>query len=101
MEASGSGDLKLGGLVAKNVDVDISGSGEAEIAPQDSLNVVLSGSGAVHLRSEPKKLEASIQGSGHIIHADGEKQDRHDRHARLERNDIFTATANSMPTRRD
>ncbi len=101
VEASGAGELKLGRLAAKNIDVDISGSGNAEIAPQDSLNVTISGSGTIYLRSEPKKLEASIQGSGHIVHPDGQKQDRHDRHARLERNDIFTATANSMPTRRD
>jgi hypothetical protein len=87
---SGSGDMRLGGLTARTAEVDIDGSGEVEIAPQDALRVGIEGSGDVTLRSEPKKLDASIAGSGHITHADGTRQDRHthERHARLEKDDL-------------
>ena len=90
VKVRGSGDMKLGGLRARNADVDIAGSGEVEVAPQDALVVGIDGSGDVTLRSEPKKLEASIAGSGYITHPDGTRQDRHshDRHARLEREDF-------------
>jgi Putative auto-transporter adhesin, head GIN domain len=91
VDVSGSGDMRLGGLTAKTAEVDIDGSGEVEIAPQDALRIGIEGSGGVTLRSEPKKLEASIAGSGHITHPDGTRQDRHsqrERHARLEREDF-------------
>ena len=86
VDVRGSGNLKLGDLAAKTVDVDIKGSGKAEVAPQDSLNVDLAGSGTIYLRSEPKKIETSIHGSGHIVHPDGTSQGgrAYERHARAE-----------------
>jgi hypothetical protein len=86
VDVRGSGDLKLGDLVAKNIDVDIKGSGKVEVAPQDSLNVDLAGSGTIYLRSEPKKIETSIHGSGNIVHPDGTRQGgrSYERHARAE-----------------
>ena len=86
VDVRGSGNLKLGDLAAKNVDVDIKGSGKAEVAPQDSLNVDLAGSGTIYLRSEPKKIETSIHGSGNIVHPDGTRQGgrSYERHARAE-----------------
>jgi hypothetical protein len=86
VDVRGSGNLKLGDLAAKNVDVDIKGSGKAEVAPQDSLNVDLAGSGTIYLRSEPKKIETSIHGSGNIVHPDGTRQGGrpYERHARAE-----------------
>ena len=50
--------------------------------------------------SEPKKLEVSIAGSGHVTHPDGTRQDRHsrDRHARLEQDD-FGAIVDDAVTR--
>jgi len=86
IEMEGSGDAKLGGLVAKSADVHISGSGEAEIAPEDRLNVSIGGSGDVTLRREPKSIDVSIGGSGEVIHSDGRREDRrsHERHARAE-----------------
>jgi len=96
----GSGNMRLGGLTARTADVDIAGSGEVEIAPQDALNVGIDGSGGVTLRSEPKKLEVSIAGSGHVTHPDGTRQDRHsrERHARLEQDD-FGAIVDDAVTR--
>lgn len=82
----GSGDMKLGDLAAGIADVDIRGSGNVEIAPRDALKVQIAGSGDVTLRSEPKKIETSIAGSGDIIHSDGTRQSRHskERHARAD-----------------
>ena len=83
----GSGDAKLGRLTANNANVNIVGSGEAEIAPTGRLNVGIMGSGDVHLRTEPKSIDVSIKGSGEIVHPDGRTEDRHhsyERHARAD-----------------
>ena len=85
VEVDGSGKVQLADLVAKDARVDISGSGKVDVAPQNSLNVDISGSGTIFLHSEPKSLETDISGSGRIVHANGEVQDRHDRHAELEK----------------
>jgi len=89
--------------VAKNVDVDIKGSGKAEVAPQDSLNVDLSGSGTITLRSEPKKIETSIRGSGTIVHPDGTRQGGrgHERHARADDAAIRAAVLEALENDRD
>ncbi|MEO8894582.1 MAG: DUF2807 domain-containing protein, partial [Rhizomicrobium sp.] len=86
VSVEGSGDMKLGRLAADIVNVGIHGSGNVEIAPRDALKVEIEGSGDVTLRSEPKKIETSIAGSGDIIHADGTRQTRHsnERHARAD-----------------
>lgn len=83
---TGSGNLNLGDLAAKNADVGIAGSGKVEVAPEESLNVDLAGSGTIYLRSEPKKIETSIRGSGRIIHPDGTGQGgrSYERHARAD-----------------
>lgn len=94
----GSGDARLGRLAAKNADVRIAGSGEAEIAPAEKLNVGIAGSGDVQLRTEPKSLDASIHGSGEVIHPDGRTEDRHHsyRHARAEDRAVRTAVRDAL-----
>jgi Putative auto-transporter adhesin, head GIN domain len=84
VEVNGSGKLGLADLAAKNANVDISGSGKVDVAPQDSLHVDISGSGTIYLHSEPKSIQTDISGSGKIIHANGTVEDRRERHARLE-----------------
>jgi hypothetical protein len=107
VDVRGSGNLKLGDLAAKSVDVDIKGSGKVEVAPQDSLNVDLAGSGTIYLRSEPKKIETSIHGSGNIIHPDGTRQGgrSYERHARAQdamiRMAVLQALENDGDTDRD
>jgi hypothetical protein len=98
VDVKGSGNLKLGDLAAKAVDVDIKGSGKVEIAPQDTLNVDVAGSGTVYLRSEPKKIETSIHGSGNIVHPDGSRQGgrSYERHARAEDAMIRMAVAQAL-----
>lgn len=103
VDVKGSGDLRLGDLAAKNVDVDIKGSGKAEVAPQESLNVDLSGSGTIYLRSEPKKIETSIRGSGTIVHPDGTRQGgrSHERHARADDAAIRAAVLEALENDRN
>jgi len=103
VDVKGSGNLKLGDLAAKNVDVDIKGSGKAEVAPQESLNVDLSGSGTIYLRSEPRKIETSIRGSGTIIHPDGTRQGgrSRERHARADDAVIRAAVAEALENAAD
>ena len=85
VEVNGSGNVRLADLVNKDAHVDISGSGKVEIAPQNSLNVDISGSGTIYLKTEPKSIESDFSGSGKIIHPNGTVEDRHERHAELER----------------
>lgn len=95
----GSGDAKLGRLATKNADVNIVGSGEAEIAPAEKLTVGIAGSGDVQLRTEPKTIDISIRGSGEVIHSDGRTEDRHhsyERHARAEDAAIRTADRDTL-----
>jgi hypothetical protein len=85
VDVNGSGKVQSAELVAKYVRVDISGSGKVDVAPQNSLNVDISGSGTIYLHSEPKNLETDISGSGSIVHSNGDVQDRHEKHAELEK----------------
>lgn len=65
----GSGEVHLGKLIARKVEVVIRGSGEATIAPREELNVSIMGSGKVRLVTKPARIERSIRGSGEIIEA--------------------------------
>lgn len=84
VDVNGSGRVRLADLAAKDAHVEISGSGKVDVAPQNSLNVDISGSGIIYLHSEPKSLETDISGSGRIVHANGTVEDRHERHARAD-----------------
>ena len=68
---AGSGDGHFEALDAASVTVNIAGSGDADVAPKDRLEVRVAGSGKVTLHSEPRQLETHIAGSGRIIHVDG------------------------------
>ncbi len=67
---SGSSDTDLSGLKLENADVDITGSGEATLAPTASANLNISGSGDVTLLTRPAKLESNVTGSGSIHQKD-------------------------------
>jgi hypothetical protein len=66
---AGSGDAKLGRLVAKNARVQIWGSGDADIAPVESAQVEIGGSGNVRLLRKPRNVQTRIQGSGSVVGA--------------------------------
>ncbi|MFL5297959.1 MAG: GIN domain-containing protein [Phenylobacterium sp.] len=66
VDVSGSGQADLATLAAKTADVEIHGSGEATLAPTDAAKVEISGSGDVTLLTHPPKLESNISGSGRL-----------------------------------
>jgi len=62
----GSGHARLGKLAARNVSVEVMGSGDATVAPSDELNATIMGSGDVHVTTRPKQIRRMIMGSGRI-----------------------------------
>jgi len=66
---AGSGAAKLGQLVVKDASVQIWGSGDVDIAPVDTAQVEIGGSGNVRLLRKPRNVQTRIQGSGSVIDA--------------------------------
>ena len=66
LNMTGSGDADLDALQAVDVRVDVSGSGDASVAPTGEANIALSGSGDVDLAGRPTKVTSSSTGSGDI-----------------------------------
>ncbi len=66
VDLSGSGEANLGALKTKSARVEISGSADAVIAPTERADLDISGSGDVELLSNPKSVETDISGSGRV-----------------------------------
>lgn len=66
LDISGSGEADLSGLETRDADVDISGSGEALVGPTGAARISIAGSGDVDLTRRPASLTQSISGSGDI-----------------------------------
>lgn len=66
LHIAGSGDINVAQVTAQVVKVHIAGSGNTDIAPSEEADIHIAGSGDVNLRSNPKKLETHIAGSGRI-----------------------------------
>jgi hypothetical protein len=66
---SGSGDIFVSHLTAKNMRIDLSGSGDITVAgTADTLNIILSGSGDIHGNNlMARSVDATLQGSGDIV----------------------------------
>lgn len=64
-EIAGSGKLKAYDLLSENSDVDIAGSGDAEVFASKQLDVNVAGSGNVNYKGNPA-INQSITGSGKI-----------------------------------
>jgi hypothetical protein len=73
VEISGSGDADLAQLAADGADVTISGSGEAKVGPKSWAKLSISGSGNISLLSHPRKLDSQVSGSGHISQAEADE----------------------------
>ncbi|WP_304171491.1 GIN domain-containing protein [Phenylobacterium aquaticum] len=71
VDIAGSGHADLGKVTSEAAKVDISGSGEAIIAPRAKADIDISGDGRVDLLTHPADLQTDITGSGHIGHGDG------------------------------
>ena len=67
LDIAGSGEADLGGVSAEEAKVDISGSGEATIAPKSAASLNVSGSGEVTLLTRPERLQSEVSGSGQVI----------------------------------
>jgi hypothetical protein len=66
LDISGSGEADLSGLLTRDADVDISGSGEAAVGPTGTARITISGSGDVDLTRRPASLTQNISGSGDV-----------------------------------
>ncbi|RAK52043.1 GIN domain-containing protein [Phenylobacterium deserti] len=71
LDIAGSAEADLGGLVVQDATVQISGSGEARIAPSESARLDISGSGEIDLVTNPRRLETNVSGSGSVNHEGG------------------------------
>jgi hypothetical protein len=63
---SGSGDLHLADLEAREANAEISGSGDIEVWATEALGASVSGSGDVTYKGDPTRITKSVAGSGHI-----------------------------------
>ena len=63
---SGSGDLKAFNLETERSDIKVTGSGNCELSASNRLNVLISGSGTVFYRGDPRTVSQEIAGSGKV-----------------------------------
>lgn len=68
LNITGSGDVRGFNLTAREGNINISGSGDAEVRTEDRLDVRITGSGDVYYKGQPV-LDVSITGSGEVIDA--------------------------------
>lgn len=73
VELSGSGEADLTDLVADNAEADISGSAEVVMAPREAASLEVSGSATARLLTRPKRLDTDVFGAGSVIFDDGGK----------------------------
>jgi hypothetical protein len=65
VQLSGAGDIDALDLVARTVEVDLSGAGGARVNAKDKLDVSISGLGSVRYRGEPE-IHKNISGLGSL-----------------------------------
>jgi len=63
---SGSGDLKALNLETERSDIKITGSGNCELSASNRLDVLISGSGTVFYRGDPRTVRQEVSGSGKV-----------------------------------
>lgn len=73
IDMSGSPDADLGELAAESVEADLSGSSKARLAPKTAIRAEISGSGDLTLLTIPPQFEVEITGAGRIHTPDGSK----------------------------
>lgn len=69
LNIAGSGDAEMGQLAVESSEVRIAGSGKAALAPKDSADIFIAGSGEIRFLEQPRHLQTHIAGSGRIINA--------------------------------
>ena len=63
---AGSGDLSAFNLETESSDIKITGSGNCELSASNRLNVLISGSGTVFYRGDPRTISQEVSGSGKV-----------------------------------
>ncbi|MGK4568001.1 head GIN domain-containing protein [Flavobacterium sp. 3HN19-14] len=63
---TGSGDLKAFGLKAENTNIDVAGSGDAEVYASENIKARVVGSGDIKYKGNPKQEDTKVAGSGEI-----------------------------------
>jgi hypothetical protein len=66
-DLAGSGDVQLQDLVARDVTAKLSGSGRLQVHAAESLDALVSGSGAIFYTGDPSSVSRNVTGSGAII----------------------------------
>ncbi len=66
IRVSGSGDVKAYELQAREVEAVVAGSADIRVTATESLTARVSGSGDIHYRGNPAKLDAKTSGSGDV-----------------------------------
>jgi len=66
VQISGSGDINAYELIADRVDASVSGSADIKVTANEMLKARVSGSGDIHYRGDPKKIDSKTSGSGDI-----------------------------------
>ena len=73
LELSGSSEADLSDLGSDQATADVSGSAHAVLAPRESASLEVSGSGEVKLTSRPAHLSTDISGAGAVTFEDGSR----------------------------
>ncbi len=63
---SGSGDLNAFNLETERSEIKITGSGNCELSASNRLDVLISGSGTVFYRGDPRTVSQEVSGSGKV-----------------------------------
>ena len=66
IQISGSGDIRAYELEAQDAEAIISGSADVYVTATASLTARVSGSGDVHYRGNPAKIDSKTSGSGNV-----------------------------------
>ena len=66
IDMSGSGEVDMKDLATRDARVEISGSGEATVAPTGRADIDIAGSGDVYLTTRPAQINRDISGSGDV-----------------------------------
>ncbi len=69
-EINGSGELYAFNLMSEETEVEISGSGDAEVYASKVLGISVSGAGNVSYKGNPPSLNQNVAGSGSVRKAD-------------------------------
>lgn len=70
VELTGSGDVELSNLMAQDVTIESNGSGNASLWTENTIEIILKGSGNVTYVGRPVSVSEENKGSGEIVRGD-------------------------------